>query len=366
MDFEETQDRGFTPPLRGAGFTEEHLPTTHPPDGTTAGPGGPGPADAGKPRRRSWRIFLWIVLALSIIANFFLLVMLIAAAVVFATGQKDFFREIAVREGSFSNKIAIVNLKGIINGNLSDNVRRQIRMAADDNSVKAVIVRTKSPGGTVSASDRIHHEITKFRAETDKPVVAFMQGIAASGGYYTSVACDKIIAEPTVITGSIGVMSNYLVVKELFEDKLGISAVVVKSGPRKNWPSIFEETTPEQKQYLMDKLITPAYERFVELVNNGRGMLSKLEVRELADGSIYGATEALDKHLIDEVGYLDEAIALAESLAGIEDAHVIEYERPFSFTTLFSAQSKSIWKIDRDALREMAVPQLMYLWDANW
>jgi protease-4 len=89
-------------------------------------------------------------------------------------------------------------------------------MAADDNSVKAVIVRTKSPGGTVSASDRIHHEITKFRNETDKPVVAFMQAVAASGGYYTSVACDKIIAEPTVITGSIGVMSNHFVVKELF------------------------------------------------------------------------------------------------------------------------------------------------------
>ena len=349
-------------------FTHEQLPTAYTPDGTTsAGPGAPQQADAPKPRRRPWRIFLWIVLAMSIIANFFLLVMLIAAAVVFATGQKDFFQESAVREGSFRNKIAIVNLEGIINGNLSDDVRRQIRMAADDNSVKAVIVRTKSPGGTVSASDRIHHEITKFRAGTDKPVVAFMQAVAASGGYYTSVACDKIIAEPTVITGSIGVMSNHFVVKELFEDKLGISSVVVKSGPRKNWPSIFEETTPEQKQYVMDKLIAPAYERFVDLVNDGRGMLTRLEVRELADGSIYGAPEALEKHLIDQVGYMDEAIALAESLAGIENAQVIEYERPFSFSSMmFSAKSKSIWKMDRDTLREMAVPKLMYLWDANW
>jgi protease-4 len=116
----------------------------------------------------------------------------------------------------------------------------------------------------------------------------------------------------------------------------------------------------------MDKLIAPAYERFVNLVNDGRGMLSRLEVRELADGSIYGAAEALDNHLIDEVGYMDEAIALAESLAGIEDAHVIEYERPFSFNMLLGASSKSIWKMDRDTLREMAVPQLMYLWDASW
>ena len=116
----------------------------------------------------------------------------------------------------------------------------------------------------------------------------------------------------------------------------------------------------------MDKLIAPAYERFVDLVNDGRGMLSRLEVIELADGSIYGAPEALEKNLIDEVGYLDEAIALAESLAGIEDAQVIEYERPFTFNMLLGLQSKSIWKMDTDALRKMAVPKLMYLWDANW
>jgi len=311
-------------------------------------------------------VVLWIMLALSVIANFFLLVMLIALAVFFAAGQKDFFAENVARKGSFGNKIAIVRLEGIINSRLSEDMREQIKTAADDDKVKAVIIRTISPGGTVSASDRIHYEITKFRAETDKPVVAFMQGIAASGGYYTSVACDKIIAEPTTITGSIGVMSSHLVVKGLLEEKLGISPVVVKSGPKKNWPSIFEETTDEQKQYLMDKLISPTYERFVGLVNDGRSELTKSEVRELADGSIYGAVEALDKRLIDQIGYIDDAIALAESLAGIENAHVIEYERPFSFTTLLSGRSKSIWNMDTDALRESAVPQLMYLWDANW
>jgi len=357
MNSDETQENSFM---------EEQLPTAHRQDVTTGAPGGPYPADAGKPRRRPWRVVLWIVLALSIIANFFLFAMLIAAAVFFAAGQKDFFAENVLRKGSFGNKIAIVRVEGIINNRLSEDMRRQIRTAANDNSVKAIIVRTITPGGTVAASDRIHHEISKFRAETKKPVVAFMQGIAASGGYYTSVACDKIIAEPTTITGSIGVMSNYLVIKELLESKLGISPVVVKSGPKKNWPSMFEETTDEQKQYLMDKLISPTYERFVGLVNDGRSMLTESEVRELADGSIYGAVEALDKRLIDQIGYIDEAIALAESLAGIEDAQVIEYEKPFSIMTLFSAQSKSIWKIDRDALRELAVPQLLYLWDASW
>lgn len=357
MDFDETQ---------GQGPMEERFGVTNSGSGMGHIGGVPDADGAKRRKRRPWRIFLWIILALSIIANFFLLVMLIAVAATFATGQRDFFAENVIRKGSSRNKIAVIRLEGIINGRLSDQVRKQIGTAGRDDSVKALIMRTVTPGGTVAASDQIHHEITKFRRQSGKPVVAFMQTVAASGGYYTSVACDKIVAEPTVITGSIGVMANYLVVKQLLEEKLGISAVVVKSGPKKDWPSLFEEVTDEQKQYVMDKLIAPAFDRFVGLVNDGRSMLDESQVRELADGSIYGAPEALDKQLIDEVGYIDEAIALTESLAGIEDAHVFEYERPFSFTTLFNAQTKNVLEIDTNALREMTVPQLMYLWDANW
>lgn len=357
MDFEETQDTSYTP---------ENMQEAHQTDSPAPKGAAPYSAVAQRTKRSGWRVVLWIVLALSIIANFFLFVILIAAAVFFAAGQKDFFAENVIRKGSFNNKIAVVRLEGIINSRLSEDMRQRIKTATDDQRVKALIIRTISPGGTVSASDQIHHEISKFRTVTNKPVVAFMQGIAASGGYYTSVACDKIIAEPTTITGSIGVMSNHLVVKGLLEDKLGISPVVVKSGPRKNWPSMFEETTDEQKQYLMDKLISPTYERFVGLVKDGRSALTESEVRELADGSIYGAIEALDRRLIDQIGYIDEAIALAESLAGIENAHVIEYERPFSFTTLFSVRSENIWNMDTNAIRKLSVPQLLFLWDANW
>ncbi|HIJ71286.1 MAG TPA: signal peptide peptidase SppA [Planctomycetes bacterium] len=357
MDFEETQDKGYTP---------EHIQGTGPVAGGSAISSDPYPSDKKRPRRSIWRVLLWIMLAFSILANFFLLLMLIAVGVFFAAGPKDFFAENVLRKGSLGNKIATIRVEGIINNQLSEEVRKQIRTAAKDDSVKAMIIRTITPGGTVSASDQIHHEITRFRVKTDKPVVAFMQSIAASGGYYTSVACDKIIAEPTVITGSIGVMSNHFVIKELLESKLGISSVVVKSGPRKNWPSLFEETTEVQKEYLMNKLINPTYERFVGLVNDGRGMLTESEVRELADGSIYGAFEALDNQLIDQIGYLDEAIALAESLAGIENAHVIEYQLPFSLATFLSGQAGSIWNLDTDALRETAVPQLLYLWDGGW
>jgi len=143
-----------------------------------------------------------------------------------------------------------------------------------------------------------------------------MQGVAASGGYYTSVACDKIIAEPTAITGSIGVIMGYLVVQELLEEKLGIQPVVIKEGRRKDWPSSFQPPTEEQLQYLQDKVLTPAYERFVQIVDEGRPSLTLADVRRLADGGIYSTSEALNENLIDEIGYLDEAIKQVKSLAG--------------------------------------------------
>lgn len=325
-----------------------------------------------KPKVSGWRIFWRIVLTLSILINGFFLLLIIGLAAVLAMSQGDIFdarnifAERVVREGDIGNKIVVMRIEGIIDGKQCEQVRKQLKAAREDETVKALIVRMITPGGGVASSDRIHHYITKFRKETQKPIVAFMQTVAASGGYYTSVACDKIVAEPTVITGSIGVMLNHLVVRELFEDKLGIVPVVVKSGARKDWPSIFSETTDEQKQYLQEKLITPAYERFVRLVYEGRSMLDESQVRQLADGSIYGAEEAFEKNLIDGIGYIEKAIAVTEQMAGIKDAYVVEYERPFSLATFLESESKSLWQIDVDTVHEMATPKLMYLWNGSW
>jgi len=280
--------------------------------------------------------------------------------------QKGFAEEVLIK-GAASKKIVVVRLQGIIDGAQSQKFKKQFKAIKADKNVKAVIIRTVTPGGTVSASDQIHNEIMKFRAETNKPVVAFMQTVAASGGYYTSVACDKIIAEPTVITGSIGVIMNNIVIKNLLEEKLGIQPVVIKSGPKKDWPSMFSETTDEQKEYLMAKLINPAYKRFVTLVAEGRKELTVDQVEQLADGSIYGAKEAKDEKLIDEVGYFEEAVKLTEKLAGIKGARVVEYNRLFSLSTLFGAETKTkLWEIDHNTLHELTTPQLMYLWNASW
>ncbi len=316
-------------------------------------------------RGTGWRIFLGIMLAFSVMANVAMFLMLIGLIIVFAGGQRGILSEEVVREGPVRNRIAMVSVQGVIHDALANDVYRQLKAARRDRRVKALIVRVNSPGGTISASDQIHKQIQKFREEEKKPVVAFMQGVAASGGYYTSVACDQIMAEPTTITGSIGVISWWLVVQELLEDKLGVLPVTVKSGQKKDWPSSFRAPSAEELQYMQDKLITPAYERFVGVVAEGRReALSLDEVKRLSDGGIYGAQEALEEKLIDKIGYLDEAVALAKSLAGIDEAQVVEYRKPFSLTDFLSYRQQNLLELDRTTLYELGTPQILYLWSA--
>jgi protease-4 len=339
-------------------------PTQPQPEEPISGLGQTGPMEPAR-KGAGWRIFWGIVIALSVMANIALFLMLIGVVAVFATGQRSILTEEVVREGPARAKIAMITVEGIIHGEQAANVYRQLKAAREDKRVKGLIVRVNSPGGTISGSDRIYKEILKYREEEDKPVIAFMQGVAASGGYYTSVACEKIIAEPTTITGSIGVISWWLVVQELLEDKLGVLPVVVKSGQKKDWPSSFRTPTPEEIQYLRDKVITPALERFVEVVADGRKeKLMMADVRQLADGGIFGAQEAKKEKLIDEIGYLDEAIELVKEMAQIDKARVVAYRKPFSFADLVSYRNRNLLKIDRATLYELSTPQILYLWSA--
>lgn len=328
-----------------------------------AGQGGLGAEPPSK--GVGWKVFFGVVLVLSVMANITLVLMLIGIVAVFATGQRALLTEEVIRKGPARNKIAVIRLQGVIYGEQAKEVYAQIKAARRDKRVKGLILRINSPGGTISGSDQIHKEILKFREEQNKPVIAFMQGVAASGGYYVSVACDKIIAEPTTITGSIGVISWYLVVQELLEDKLGVLPVVIKSGQKKDWPSSFRRPQEDEKQYLREKLLTPAYERFVEVVTEGRkASLTEDQIRQLADGGLFSAHEALKEKLIDQIGYLDEAIELVKSLSGIEKAQVVQYRRPFSLTNFLSYRKAKFPKIDKSTLYELGTPQVLYLWTA--
>ncbi len=319
---------------------------------------------AAQPPKKSigWRIFWGILFVLSVLANGLMFLLLIGVVLFFAAEQKTGVIQQVIRDGPRTTRIAVVSVQGIIDDEQADDVYQQLKAAKEDRHVKGVILRVNSPGGTISGSDQIHNEILRYRNDQNKPVVAFMQGVAASGGYYTSVACDRIIAEPTTITGSIGVIMGYLVLEQLLQEKLGIQPVIVKAGEKKDWPSSFHPPTDEQLQYLNERIINPAYERFVAVVADGRDMLTEEQVRQLADGSIYTAPQAADVNLIDEIGYLDEAIEMACAMAGVEKAQVVEYRKPFSFADVFGQSSASAFKFNRNTLYELAVPQVLYLW----
>ena len=358
MDFEQNNE-----------FSQPQQPQSPPP---SQGPiyGAPPPSfvapvvSAPPKKGGGWRVFWGIIVALSVMANIAMFLILIGVIIVFGTGRVDGFMREVLETGPGSAKIAVINLRGIIDDRQAYDVIEQMKMAKEDRQVKGVILRVASPGGTVSASDQIHRQIVKFREETKKPVVAFMQGVAASGGYYTSVACDKIVAEPTTITGSIGVIMDYLVLEDLLKEKLGIDPIVIKSGAKKDWPSLFSKPTDEELQYLQDKVITPVYDRFVQIVDEGREQLTLADVKKLADGSIYPAQEALDEKLIDKIAYLDGAIEEVKSLAGIKEAQVIEYKKPPSILEMLAAENKtkSILNFDRTTLYELTTPEAMYLW----
>ena len=316
-----------------------------------------------KKKTSIWRIIWGIFTGFSILANFFLVIIIIAIVAFFTTEKGVNYSEHLIEAGPHQNKIAIINITGIIDNSMSDSISEQLKMLEKDVAVKALILRINSPGGTVSASDQINDQLKRFKQKTNLPVVAFMQSVAASGGYYTAVASDRIIAEPTAITGSIGVIMAYFVLQDLLEDKLGVLPVVIKSGEKKDWPSAFAPPTDEQKQYLNDRIILPAYSRFVDVVAQGRPLLGTETIKTLADGSIFSAPLAMEKGLIDQIGYLDDCINTAKQMANVQDAKVVEYKKVFSLTDLLSAQQESRIKLDRKTLQELSTPQLMYIWN---
>lgn len=312
-----------------------------------------------------WRILWGIFFGLSVLANVGFFLLLLGLVAVFATRQTRLYEETVIRDGPAETKIVMINIDGLMYDEQARSVYGQLEAARNDRSVRGLIVRVNSPGGTISASDQVYQDIRKFRKDKGMPVIAFMQSTAASGGYYASVACDEIMAEPTAITGSIGVLMGHFVFGELLENKLGVTPVFLTMGEKKDWPSSFRPPSEQELQYIRDRLLKPAYDRFVEVVREGRSkVLTPDQALALADGSIYVAPQAMSVGLIDKVGYLDDAIDLVKSQAGIQRARVVEYRRPFTWSNLLGVQqrSKGLFKFDRSTLYELSTPEVLYLW----
>jgi len=238
------------------------------------------------------RLFWGITLVLSVLVNIVFFLIVAGLLAILVTGHADMITEKVLVKGPGDKKIAVVRVNGIIDSAAARDIVEQLKHAQKDEYVRSIILSVDSPGGTISGSDQIHNEIINCR-DSGKTVVAFMHNLAASGGYYVSVASDKIVAEPTTITGSVGVIMGYLVVQELLENKLGIQPVIIKSGRKKDWPSSFAKPDEQQLQYLDEKVIQPAYERFMQIVADGRSELSPEDVNRLARRMSTGSLTAV-------------------------------------------------------------------------
>ncbi len=269
--------------------------------------------------------------------------------------------------GTGSNKVVRVPLVGMIMLNnesslftpdgSADFALRAIRRATHDDDVLGIILEVDSGGGGITASDIIYKALLDFkRGRPDRRVVALCGDTAASGAYYIALASDHIIAHPTTITGSIGVLVQSVNLRELAM-KHGVKDVTIKSGANKDLLNPLTDFT-EQQQGILQAVVDAMHARFVSLVVEHRD-LSEEEVLPLADGRIFTATEALKQGLIDETGYWEDAMTRTAELLDVEDIVVYRYEDIFSFGALLrgagSVRPRAWLGLDRS-------PQVQYRW----
>lgn len=257
-------------------------------------------------------------------------------------------------------------LLGITDMSVLERVDRLIEHAEKSDRVDGLLLDIDSPGGAVDPSDLIYHKLMAFKARTGKPVIARLNGLAASGGFYVAVAADRIIAHPSTLTGSIGVIMQSLNYAGLF-DKVGLDLVTLVSGPNKDLLNPGREMTDEEREILMS-VIDEVYGNFVGAVAEGRGMEIE-QVRELADGRIFTSRQALDGGLIDAIGYEEDLLALLREAGGGESVDVVRHKLPSKIWDLFDLAMQSAARHFRPESRLSVFerldrePGLYYLWE---
>ena len=282
-------------------------------------------------------------------------------------------------QGTQKGKVLVIPIKGKISDNpklgllskkpsMVQEVVSQLRKAEKDSRVRAVLLKIDSPGGSVTASDLLYHEITEYKKRTGAKVVVAMMNIAASGGYYIALPADFIVAHPTSITGSVGVIFLQPRISGLLE-KIGVGVDVKTSGKYKDMGSMFREESEAEREILQD-LTDQLGKRFIELVRTNRNLDEKA-LAETASARIFLADEALALRLIDQVGYLSDAITKAKDLAGLPpDAKVVVYRRiEYPNDTLYNTRitagsDQKLTLVDIDLMKAAGDMQagFYYLW----
>ncbi len=275
-------------------------------------------------------------------------------------------------------KIAQINIEGIISdaprsrGNplvppesMVSRIKEALDLAEKDKNVVALLLRIQSPGGTASASDTLYHEIVSWKKRTGRPVVAHFEGLATSGAYYIAMASDEIVCHPSSVTGSIGVLFASLNFSGLME-KVGVQNQTITGGKFKDVGSPLRPMKPYEREQLQG-VIDELWARFKSVVDDGRPKLDRERVDDLADGRIYSADQALGDGLVDRIGYLEDAIKLAEEKAGVESSRVIMYHRPNEYrNNIYSRSAVSRAGIEVSLIPgvDPLPPGFYYLWPA--
>jgi len=319
-------------------------------------------------RGRGWMvlaIILLVLLGISMLVNAtnYLGGMFRGRSVKYSRTAGPRLDEVVYEDNDAANKIAIVEVNGIITGsvidqggfNLVDLMKAQLKRAEEDDRVKAVLLKVDSPGGEVMASDEINHLLVDFQVRTHKPVVASMGSLAASGGYYISAPCRWIVANDLTITGSIGVIMSSWNYRGLM-DKVGLLPQTFKSGKYKDMLSGSREPdsiTQEEKQ-MIQALIDETFAKFKKVVQEGRtqayeknksardkGRSLSDDWQNYADGRVLSGTEAFKLGFVDELGGFEDAVDRTKKLSGISSANLILYQQRFDLSDLFHLFGKS-------------------------
>ena len=256
------------------------------------------------------------------------------------------------------------DLFGIRQESQISRLRDELDTARADPAVQGVLLRINSPGGTVTAAEILYDEVLRFKQERRIPIVAQFMGVAASGGYYVAMAADEIVAYPTSVTGSIGVVSSLFPNLTGLMEKLGIEDQTLVTGPFKDTGSALRPMRADEREQLQS-VVDDLHLRFLEVVESGRPGLSRERIEELADGRIYTARQALAAGLIDRVGDIQVSVERLEQRGGLEAVRVVRYHRPGEYRSNLHTQPH----VPRPAAGTSALPWsrlpapgFLYLW----
>jgi protease-4 len=327
-------------------------------------------------------IFFGLLFCLSAAFNVLMLIPLLGVVAMGAApgqvrGDVQYVETIVGGDEHAVDRILVLRVEGVISeaadpmlggqGNSVTRIRRALEHASSNRSIRGVLLRVDSPGGGVTDSDEIHKLIKDYKTRSSLPIVALFGDMAASGGYYVAAASDYIIAHPTCLTGSIGVIiSTWNYGKAA--DKLGIEPVTVLS-PHTPYKDILSGARPmrDDERQILGDIVEELYQRFVDIVAAGRPELTREQVQKLADGRIYTGRQALDKGLVDKAGYQDDAVQWLKEATQLDQLALVEYRRVPSFleevlgTGRAAASGPSLAQAV-SSLTIAARSRLLYLW----